>query len=143
MSDDEGPFYVLPESDDDPKPLTTEEVRARIDVLLAKASRYALVWAMSTLPIVVEAMRPRKEVLAMAEEAKRLSPWLEAVDEAEDDDGDSDAEEQLAAALKEADPRVMRIMRDATVNAHVLLWGKAYDEDEAEADEASKAAGED
>ena len=77
----------------------------------------------------------------MAEEAKRLSTWLEAVDEAEDED--TDAEDALADALKEADPRVMRIMRDATVNAHVLLWGKAYDEDEAEADEASKAAGED
>ena len=127
----------------EPTRLTDEEVRARIDALLAKASRYALLWALSTLPIVVEAMRPRAEVLAMAAEAERLSPWLEAVDEAEDPDGleGTDDEYMLAAALKEADPRVMRIMRDATVNASIQIHAKGDDEDNAEFDEANEADG--
>lgn len=131
MSDDERPFYVPPEGEGEPTRLTDEEARARIDALLAKSSRYALQWALLTLPIVVEAMRPS----AVVPHTTGMTDMMDHVraDFAEQKRYnviDRHSELFLAEALEHNDPRVMRIGRDATVNAHVMLTLKRETEED-------------
>ena len=106
--------------------LTADEARAEIDALLAKATRPALLWALSTLPIVMEGMRPLEEVIDNAGELAKLSPWADSMKE----DGRDWA---LTCALwddarKRKEPWVMTIMKEATVNAAIFFDVKRADD---------------
>lgn len=122
MSDDDTGEGDIPRI----RELTTDEARAEIDTLLAKATRPALLWALSTLPIVMEGMRPLEEVIDDAAELAKLSAWADSVKE----DGRDWA---LTCALwdkarQRKEPWVMRIMKEATVNAAIFYDAKLADD---------------
>lgn len=145
MSDDDTGEGDIPRI----RELTADEARAEIDTLLAKATRPALLWALSTLPIVMEGMRPFEEVLANAEEVVKLSPFtyrLEDIVRIMLNAEDLDERAPWAYPLKERgrdwaltcalwdkarqrkEPWVMRIMKEATVNAAIFYDAKLADD---------------
>ena len=111
--------------------ITDDEARDKIAAMIATAPRPALIWALLTLPTVIDQTRPLADVIANAGQAARLYPWsnaLDEADEADDEAADAGMAAVYAMAVERNDPAITLVMRTAAAAAAVCLDIKRADD---------------